>query len=310
MSRLRLFSFRSFFTLFTGAKSTRWPGPSRFALPLLFLCLLIAIAQFAVNLPLGIQLLRIGNKVSCQEADEPAGFEHNVLPLPVTFSNLQSQDPQARKFFSMRRNRGKTITNRAGMLFATGLISLFIIANLQDSWLNIDERKLHHEYAWCWKNNDEMESLWAQRMTRLRLLLAVEVLGGLGGLCVAFYFVLATTAASANRLESQRQSTRLQTLRTDSAPTNSPGTALPSSHPSALPSTGPPTPSSSAPTLPSLDFDLTSPPTAAKPGEQRMTAAEKRERAHMEAHRLVYENPFADREDPFRNFERRKDSAR
>ena len=68
------------------------------------------------------------------------------------------------------------------MLFATCLIVLFILVNAQDHWLGIDANKLHKEYTWCWKSNEEMNGLWTERMTRWRLLVAGEVLSGVGGL--------------------------------------------------------------------------------------------------------------------------------
>ncbi|KAJ4363066.1 hypothetical protein N0V83_010186 [Neocucurbitaria cava] len=332
------FTFRTLFTLFTGAKSTRWPGASRFASPLLVVTLVLALALLAVNLPLGISLLRIGTQVSCWHINEDGGDWYLLEgeSLPVTFIervDLSTEVPWVYKeFMSMGENRGRvdialtafiiptsiiiilttqitmhfrSITNRMGMYFATALLTLFIVFNTQDHWLNIDSNKAMPDWRLCIKTPDEFDAIRAERKMRAILLLAGEVLGGLGGLwkegkeeeegltdmnhiSITLYFVLATTAASANRHDAQHQSTRLQTLR--------------SSPSSSAPTPTSPSPSSSAPTLPTMDFGLTTvpPPSAAvKEGQQqRMTAAaERRERAHMETNRsaaVLFENPFVD----------------
>ena len=107
MKRLRLFSFRAFFALFTGAKSTRWPGASYYAIHLLFFCLFVAIALFGVNLALGIKLLHLGNKVVCRDYDESLGYEDDVTALPVTFANRDEWGKGKINYMSIHANRKK-----------------------------------------------------------------------------------------------------------------------------------------------------------------------------------------------------------
>ncbi|KAF1843414.1 uncharacterized protein K460DRAFT_418477 [Cucurbitaria berberidis CBS 394.84] len=339
MSRFPLFSFRSFFTLFTKANSTSWPGASRFAIPLLCSCLLIAIAQLTVNLSLGIRLLRIGDSVVCQYDHDTLGAGDDVRSLPITYANRDTWETNKKDFLGMHKNRGKAeigaaffgtplltiaimvihiclhfrrLSNRAGMLFAICLITLFLISNGHDHWLNIDANKLHKEYSWCWKSSEEMKGLWAERMTRWRLLVAGEVLSGIGGLCIALYFALATMAASTNRYYDQQRSTRLHNLRSTPYPNadgNTNGVGIPSSHLSP--------PQASTANTPASGSGLILP---------RITVGPKEHMA--EANSEVFENPFADPEPPVRTVypagavkpgattqdpetgERRKDSAR
>lgn len=68
------------------------------------------------------------------------------------------------------------------MLMAFCLLSLFMIANAQDTWLRIDSRHVHTDYRLCYQSGPEMDALWEARHTRSQLLVAGEVLSGLGSL--------------------------------------------------------------------------------------------------------------------------------
>lgn len=76
----------------------------------------------------------------------------------------------------------RRISNRAAMLIAFCLLALFMIANAQDTWLRIDSRNVHADFHLCYQTGQEMDTLWEARHTRWQLLVAGEVLSGLGSL--------------------------------------------------------------------------------------------------------------------------------
>lgn len=102
MSKPRFARLRSLVKLFTKARSTEWPGPSRYAMYIPLLCLIIAIAQLGVNIALGSKLLGIGDRVACRE-----GGHVWMERLPVTYTLFTGRGTGKRAKMSMRENQSR-----------------------------------------------------------------------------------------------------------------------------------------------------------------------------------------------------------
>ena len=84
------------------AKSTKWPGLCRSAIYILFVALLLSIAQATLHLWLAITLSNLPSEVKgCYEGNGLAGFPmpHERTYRPVTYADIRGK-----RGFSVRAN--------------------------------------------------------------------------------------------------------------------------------------------------------------------------------------------------------------
>ncbi|KAH7379475.1 hypothetical protein BKA66DRAFT_610062 [Pyrenochaeta sp. MPI-SDFR-AT-0127] len=296
--------------------------PTLLSMYIFFLCLLFAIAQLSANIALGVKLLRVGDKILCKD---PQGIMDEVMYLPVTFANQEAEMTKRGEYLSVHENKTISeilfasvatpliillaimtkiamhfccLSNRSGILFALCLVGLFMTANVQDYWLNIDAESFHVEYNWCWTSAAAMAQLSKERSDREALVQIGGLLSGMGALFMALYLLLACLAVIGDNVDRREQSTRLQDLRNNnnrgdnSHASNTYTTAVPSPHLSPSSSRGASSPGTSSSGTSASEPDLAIPQAAAVKSQAERSQRE-RKRENTQSNPKVHKNPIA-----------------
>ncbi|KAH7072450.1 hypothetical protein FB567DRAFT_611949 [Paraphoma chrysanthemicola] len=237
--------------LYRTATSTRWPGASSNAIHFLFAALLIATAQFAIILALGVKLLRLDSKAQCwveaQQGWEWVGFPvvyvtsshrpqgklwmgENTSKIGIIYASILSPLITLLFLGSMLRLhfRRDGITNRQGISCAFWIMLLLVVGVIQDAWLGPDSSfgRRSETDRYCHILPSDFAVLKKKHSQRVGLGVGSEVLSGLAALCMILYLSLAIIAARRNALMASKSSVRLENLTSTS-------TSAPSSHPTS-----------------------------------------------------------------------------
>ncbi|KAH7064080.1 hypothetical protein BKA63DRAFT_178600 [Paraphoma chrysanthemicola] len=245
-------ALRSATRFYRTATSTRWPGASSLAINLLFASLLIATAQFAVILALGVKLFQFDSHAQCW-VEKLQAWEWREFPVVYVASSRSDKNS-----LWMGENTSKLgvvyasilspllillflgtmlylhfrragITNQQGMSWAFWTMLLLFVGVIQDAWLGPDNSLggKSEAHPHCQILPSDLAALQTQHSQRVGLGVASEVLSGLGALCMMLYLCLAITAARQNALSATKSSLRLQDLTSPARSNDSPSQPSP-----------------------------------------------------------------------------------